>query len=257
MCGTHPAGTDSGRCYGCAEASPGWAAALRPANGLAAALYVLLGLDAVLAAVVVAADVRSDVILGGLLDGSDDVGFDDLDAVISVTDAVNGLTLPLFLATVVVFVIWFHRIRRNADLLMPGGHRHSSGWAVGAWFTPVVGLWFPWQLTVDCWRASAPLDAEGRRRTPSEKVVALWWATWTGSLVVGRVASSMTRQFDPTLDDLASLRDAIRVETAGFALRLVAAVAAIMVVNRLTSMQQERRASTNPIAARAAQEARF
>ncbi|MER6366697.1 DUF4328 domain-containing protein [Kitasatospora sp. NPDC001527] len=256
MCGARPAGTDSGRCYGCAEASPGWAAALRPPNGLAAALYVLLGLNAVLAAVVVAADVWEDVLLGGLLDGSDDVRFDDLDSVISVTDTVNGLTVPLFLATVVVFVIWFHRIRRNADLLLPGGHRHSTGWAIGAWFTPVVGLWFPWQLTADCWRASAPLDAEGRRRTPSETVVALWWATWIGSLLVGRIASSMTRQFDPVFSDLESLRDAIRFEAAGFALRLVAAVAAIMVVNRLTAMQQQRRADINPIAARAAQEAR-
>ncbi|MFE6872740.1 DUF4328 domain-containing protein [Kitasatospora sp. NPDC057692] len=230
--------------------------ALRPPNGLAAALYVLLGLNAVMAAVVVAADVWADVLLGGLLEGSDDVGFDDLDSVISVTDAMNGLAIPLFLATAVVFVIWFHRIRRNADLLLPNGHRHGSGWAVGAWFTPVVGLWFPWQLTVDCWRASAPLDAEGRRRTPSERVVALWWATWIGSLLIGRIASSMTRQFDPTFGDLESLQSAGRVETVGFALRLVAAVAAIVLVNRLTAMQQERRADINPIAARAAHEAR-
>ncbi|MFF7458656.1 DUF4328 domain-containing protein [Kitasatospora sp. NPDC008115] len=232
-------------------------AALRPANGLAAALFVLLGLNGVLAAVVVAIDLWADMLVGGLLDGSGDAGFDDLDIVVSVSDAVNALSVPLFLATVVVFVVWFHRIRENAELLVPNGHRHGSGWAVGAWFTPVVGLWFPWQLTVDCWRASAPLDAEGRRRTPSEKVVAVWWATWIGSLVVGRIASSMTRQVDPPLDGLGGLRDAIRVEAAGSALRLVAAVAAIMVVNRLTAMQQERRADVNPVAARAAHEARL
>ncbi|MFF7990820.1 DUF4328 domain-containing protein [Kitasatospora xanthocidica] len=250
-------GTDSGRCFGCAEAAPGWAAALRPANGLAAAVYVLLGLNAVLAAVVVAVDVWSDVLLGRVLDGSGDVGLDDFDAVKAVADVVNGIFLPLALATAVVFIVWFYRIRENADLLAPNGHRHGRGWAIGAWFTPVVLLWFPWQLMVDCWRASAPLDAEGRRRTVSEKVVALWWSTWIGSIVVGRIASTMVRHVDLTvIDNLESLRDTIRVEAAGSALRLVAAVAAILVVNRLTAMQQTRRADINPLAARAAQEAR-
>ncbi|GHF78445.1 hypothetical protein GCM10018790_65550 [Kitasatospora xanthocidica] len=256
-CGARPVGTDSGRCFGCAEAAPGWAAALRPANGLAAAVYVLLGLNAVLAAVVVAVDVWSDVLLGRVLDGSDDVGLDDFDAVKAVADTVNGIFLPLALATAVVFIVWFYRIRENADLLTPNGHRHGRGWTIGAWFTPVVLLWFPWQLMVDCWRASAPLDAEGRRRTPSEKVLALWWSTWIGSIVVGRIASTMVRHVDLTvIDNLESLRDTIRVEAAGSALRLVAAVAAIQVVNRLTAMQQARRADINPLAARAAQEAR-
>ncbi|TYC66329.1 hypothetical protein EH183_43155 [Streptomyces sp. CB01881] len=58
------------------------------------------------------------------------------------------------------------------------------------------------------------------------------------------------------LDSLEDLRNTIRVEVAGSALRLVAAVAAILVVNRLTFMQQARRAGVNPLAARVAQEAR-
>ncbi len=108
---------------------------------------------------------------------------------------------------------------------------------------------------VDCWRASAPLDAEGRRRTPSEKVLVVWWSTWIGSLIVARIAGAMGR-VDPLVPgDLESLRNAIRVEAAGSALRLVAAVAAIVVVNRLTAMQQARRADVNPLAAQAAQAA--
>ncbi|MER7755060.1 DUF4328 domain-containing protein [Kitasatospora sp. NPDC097643] len=256
-CGARPGGTDSGRCFGCAEAAPGWAAALRPANGLAAAVYVLLGLNAVLAALVVAVDVRSDLLLGGLANSSSDAGVDDFDAVDSVANALNSVFLPLALATAVVFIVWFYRIRENAELLLPNGHRLGRGWTIGAWFTPVVLLWFPWQLMADCWRASAPLDAEGRRRTPSEKVLVLWWSTWIGSIVVGRIAGAMLKHVDLTvLDSVESLRTTIRVEAAGSVLRLVAAVAAIMVVNRLTAMQQARRADINPLAARAAQEAR-
>ncbi|CAM5667385.1 hypothetical protein KAURM247S_03998 [Kitasatospora aureofaciens] len=256
-CGTRPVGTDSGRCFGCAEAAPGWAAALRPANGLAVAVYALLALNAAMAAVVVAIDLWSDVLLGRLVDGPGEVGLDDFDAVKSVANAVNGMFIPLALATAGVFIVWFYRIRRNADLLVPNGHRLGRGWTIGAWFTPIVQLWFPWQLMVDCWRASAPLDAEGRRRTLSEKVLALWWCTWIGSLIVGRIAGTMVRHVNPLgPGDLESLRNTIRVEAAGSALRVVAAIAAIVVVNRLTAMQQARRAGINPLAARAAQEAR-
>ncbi|WP_371515731.1 DUF4328 domain-containing protein [Kitasatospora sp. NBC_01300] len=251
-CGARPAGTGSRRCFGCEEAAPGWAAALRPANGLAVAVYVLLGVNAMLAAAAVVAGLWSDALLGQLADGSADL--DDFDAVDSLVDGLNGVFLPLALVTAVVFIIWFYRIRQNADLLVPNGHRRGRGWTIGAWVTPFVLLWFPWQLMVDCWRASAPLDAEGRRRAVSEKVLVLWWSTWIGALVVNRIASSMMKHVDLTvLASLEDLRETIRVETAGSALRLVAAVAAIVVVQRLTAMQAARRADINPIAARAAQ----
>ncbi|MBD0694056.1 DUF4328 domain-containing protein [Streptomyces sp. CBMA123] len=256
-CGTRPAGTDSGRCFGCAEAAPGWAAALNPANGLATAVSVLLGLNAAMAAVLVTIDVWSNVLTGRLLDGADDVGAEDFAPLKAVANALNGVLPPVALATVVVFIIWFHRTRKNADLLAPNGHRMGRGWTIGAWFTPIAQLWIPWQLMADCWRASAPLDPEGRRRPPSEAVLAVWWSTFVGSLVLGRVAATMTRhvgQMDSI--DLENLRTGVWVEAGGAALRLVAAIAAILVVRRLTSMQRTRRADINLIAARAAQEAR-
>ncbi|MET8630327.1 DUF4328 domain-containing protein [Kitasatospora sp. NPDC004669] len=256
-CGTRPAGTDSGRCFGCAEAAPGWAAALNPANGLATAVSVLLGLNAVMAAVLVTVDVWANVLTGRVLDGSDDVGPEDFEFLKSAARALNGLLPPLALATVVVFIVWFHRTRKNADLLAPNGHRMGRGWTIGAWFTPIAQLWIPWQLMADCWRASAPLDAEGRRRQPSEAVLVVWWSTFVGSLVIGRVAAMTTRHVD-LMDsiDLEHLRTGLWVEAGGAALRLVAAIAAIVVVHHLTAMQRARRADINPLAARAAQAAR-
>ncbi|MFD9689690.1 DUF4328 domain-containing protein [Kitasatospora sp. NPDC059088] len=256
-CGARPVGTDSGRCFGCAEAAPGWAAALRPANGLATALNVLLGLGAVAALAVVVLDVWLDVLAGQLLDGADGVDPDTPAALGSVVHTFNGAVVPVGLATVVVFILWFHRTRGNADLLLPKGHRLGRGWTIGGWFTPIVMFWFPWQLMVDCWRASAPLDAEGRRRTPSESIVAVWWLTWMGSLILGRLATLKSTGFTVRdYADLESLRIGLRLETAEEVLRLVAAITAILMVTRLTAMQRERRADINPLAARAAQEAR-
>lgn len=256
-CGTRPAGTDSGRCFGCAEAAPGWAAALKPANALATAVSVLLGLNAVMAGVLITVDVWSNVLTGRILDGADDVGPGDFEPLKAVARTLDALLPSLLLATAVVFIIWFHHTRKNADLLAPNGHRMGRGWTIGAWFTPIAQLWIPWQLMSDCWRASAPLDAEGRRSQPSQATVVIWWSALVASAVASRIAAVLTRHTDQMDSiDLENLRTGIWVEAGGAGLRLVAAIAAMLVVHRLTAMQRARRADINPLAARAAQEAR-
>ncbi|WP_448318576.1 DUF4328 domain-containing protein, partial [Streptomyces sp. CO7] len=60
-----------------------------------------------------------------------------------------------YFALGVVLLLWFHRVRRNAEVFSPGGHRRSRGWVFGGWFLPVVNLWFPFQVTSDIWWASA------------------------------------------------------------------------------------------------------
>ncbi len=142
--------------------------------------------------------------------------------------------------TAAAFVGWFHRIRANAELFVPNGHRHGSGWAIGAWFTPVVSLWFPWQLVVDCWRAGAPVDPDGRRRIVSQWLVSAWWTAWIGSLVAPRIVGALVRAdsgFGEAGERLEAMRTALQVEVAGNALRVAAAVLAVVVVWRLTEMQ--------------------
>jgi hypothetical protein len=87
---------------------------------------------------------------------------------------------PLFLlasftyyGTVVVFLIWFYMARINAE--QHGAYmRRARGWAIGAWFVPVIALWFPLQIMTDIWRANQP--AEMRWQTPT--LVGWWWACW-------------------------------------------------------------------------------
>ncbi|WP_344445303.1 DUF4328 domain-containing protein [Kitasatospora nipponensis] len=242
--------TESRRCFGCAQAAPGWPAAYRSANGRSVAVLVLLGLSALLSAAAVVIDLWSNALYGGVLDGADDISHDEIDALDALAHGLNTISILTTVATAVAFIVWFYRVRQNADLLAPNGHRLGRGWTIGAWFTPFVALWFPWQLMADCWQASAPLDADGRRRTLSQKVLVLWWSTWIGWLILGRIAGAMLKSVDmSTYDRMNNLRSVVLVEAAGSTLRLVAAVAAIVVVHRLTAMQQARRSAIDPIAA--------
>ncbi len=77
-----------------------------------------------------------------------------------------------FFVAMVMFLVLFYRARVNAE-----GHgwpqRLSSGWAIGAWFVPVVNFWFPFWIMVDIWRAGLPEQA----RTKIAILPGTWWAS--------------------------------------------------------------------------------
>jgi uncharacterized protein DUF4328 len=71
-----------------------------------------------------------------------------------------------------LFIVWFFHVRRNAGFWGP--QRRSQGWSVGAWFTPILFLWFPFQIADDVWQASLPPTAPKRL----SQLVNGWWACW-------------------------------------------------------------------------------
>ncbi|MEK2494924.1 DUF4328 domain-containing protein [Kitasatospora purpeofusca] len=247
---------NGGRCYACAEAAPHWVRDFRSPRVAAVVAVVMLVLSGLLSLAVLVGDVLEVRAIGLVLaDPEDPEGFDLLDSLAARALPVNALSVILLLVTAAAFVTWFHRIRANADLFLPNGHRHGSGWAIGAWFTPVVSFWYPWQLVVDCWQAGAPVDADGRRRIVPQWLVSAWWTAWIGSLVAPRIVSAVVRAdsgFGAAGERLEAMRTALEVEVAGNALRVAAAVLAVLVVRRLTEMQIARAATVVPSADRTA-----
>lgn len=76
-------------------------------------------------------------------------------------------------ATVIAFLIWFHRARINAERL-GWRQRRARAWTFWGWIVPIVGLWIPFQLMGDIWRAGLP----PARRSMTAWLPALWWASW-------------------------------------------------------------------------------
>ncbi|MEU3555541.1 DUF4328 domain-containing protein [Streptomyces fragilis] len=141
-----------------------------------------------------------------------------------------------FSACGVVFLVWFHRVRVNAEVFRPDGHEMKRGWAIGGWFVPVANLWFPRRIAGDIWRASA---RAGEPR--SEALLNLWWTLWLGSWALGRIAS---RAYDSAFQG-----DAAPVDAAGDGLLwmmasdgfdAVTAVVAAVFVLRLSAAQHEK-----------------
>lgn len=149
----------------------------------------------------------------------------------------GSIQVTALLATAVVFIVWFRRTRINAEVFDPAGHRRGRGWAIGAWFTPVVNLWFPRQIAGDIWEASSP---PGRRA--SLALVNAWWGLWIAALAIGRAGSTQVRQ----AEELDEIRTAVQTLFVSDLLDVAAALLAIVFVRRLTAMQTARITDVGP-----------
>ncbi|WP_281156155.1 DUF4328 domain-containing protein [Streptomyces sp. HYC2] len=200
------------------------------ALGRAAAATLLLAAAADLFAVwtdIVMYDVSGDLVNGSV--GADVMRrADDADRLYAVAGVTQLVTL---LASCVVFLCWFYRVRVNAEVFEPSGHSMKRGWAIGAWFTPVVNLWFPRRIAVDIWEASRPAD--GPR---SNWLVNTWWTLWIIGLMAGRLADTHYNQAVAAKE----LHQAAGEMMFSDALDVIAAVFAVLVVLRLTRMQHEK-----------------
>ncbi|MFG3036900.1 DUF4328 domain-containing protein [Streptomyces sp. NPDC048330] len=198
---------------------------LRDPNGLARAVVALLAGNIVFDVLLGAVDVR-DLTADGTED-FDPTRFGPVDV-----NVLLSLSFTVFLATGIVFILWFHRLRRNAEVWAPDLQGRGPGWAVGGWFIPIGNLWIPRAIAVDVWRASRrePYAADGRGELA---LLNGWWTCW----VVGTLVNWVSGQMYKTVDDTGNWTTATQWSVAGYVLDAVAAVLAILFVRRLTSMQ--------------------
>ncbi|WP_052852333.1 DUF4328 domain-containing protein [Streptomyces avicenniae] len=161
-----------------------------------------------------------------------------LDEVQDTLDTWQGtatIQILLMLAIGIVFLIWFYRVRSNAEMFDPAGMRLSRGWAIGAWFVPVVGLWFPKQIANDTWRASAPWGEQARLG-----LVTAWWLLWLPTVFTS--FSALYSDDDGIIDfndsdEFDEVRSAAAVTVLNGALGIAAAILAILFVRQLTRRQ--------------------
>ncbi|WP_372409048.1 DUF4328 domain-containing protein [Streptomyces luteireticuli] len=155
----------------------------------------------------------------------------------------------LGLGALALWTAWFRRVRLNAEALAPGSHRFGSGWAVGAWFTPVVNLWFPKQIADDIWRASAPAGPQG----PPRGLLDSWWvcgvlagAVNAVTTVAYALAEARTHRHGHLQEDVRRLRTLAGAGAFGYLLCAVAGVLALLVIRQLTGMQEQRALESLP-----------
>lgn len=212
---------------------PPYVAPFRSPRGLATALTALFGLTVGVDLLAVASDAHvwrltDEMAGGGTVEDADLARADALQVVGGV------LQVTLLVATAVVFIIWFHRVRRNADFFALDSCEMKSGWAIGAWFVPIGNLWLPRKVAGEVWNAGIDWDSEARR--PSPTPVNVWWALFVATWLVGRVAGSAYKD----AAGVEEMKRAAGMMMFSDALDAVAAVFALLFVRKLTRMQLDK-----------------
>ncbi|WP_436995683.1 DUF4328 domain-containing protein [Streptomyces sp. enrichment culture] len=219
--------------------SPAPVKPLRSIVGLSYGVTGLLVLVALLDVLAVYAALNSYTVIGDLYT-ADDERYDALTATANQADMLMyfsaSFSLMALIATGIVFIVWFHRARTNAEVFGPDEQRRTPGWAIGSWFIPIANLWIPRKIAGDIWDASE-LD----KRAP-RTVLNAWWTLWIVASLAGRSAERLWER--------AEEYDAIRRAALGLAassvLDLAAAVAAVLFVRRLTAMQHAKAMAGRP-----------
>ncbi|MBL1095491.1 DUF4328 domain-containing protein [Streptomyces sp. 205] len=219
-------------------------------RGLATTLTVLFSLALPALILVLVGRGGQWSVIGDMLDG-EMVTQRDLDDADDFFLGTWVIFMLLTLAIAVVWAVWFRKLRLNAEVFAPGGHRFSTGWAAGAWFTPVVNLWFPKQIANDIWRASSPQGPAAANRG----LLNAWWVTWIVAMVangIGNIRYSALRNkvesdnYSPSLseakDDVESLHDILAFDMFAAVILMAAAVLALLLVRQITAMQEQRAA---------------
>jgi Domain of unknown function (DUF4328) len=153
--------------------------------------------------------------------------------------AVGITQFGLLVACAVFFLRWFHRAYRNLLPLGATELRFTQGWAVGAWFVPILNLWRPKQIANDIWRASDPGYEPGFlvwRAGSVPALYAFWWGLFLGGNWVSQIAARLTF----SAEEASELQNATTAYLVSDAADFLAALVAILVVRRTTARQEDR-----------------
>ncbi len=156
---------------------------------------------------------------------------------------VGVMQSAIFIATAVLFLIWFYRAYENLRAVAAPPPRRGSGWTIGAWFVPVLDLILPKLMLDEVWRGSEP---DARRDSAAVRIPAfhhLWWWTWVVAFLLSTalgVESAISSVQSALAGDVTgtSVSGALVILTS--ALHGVAAVLGALVVRQTTERQESR-----------------
>lgn len=93
---------------------------------------------------------------------------------------VSYLYLAIFIISAITFILWFRRAYYNLHQKVTYLN-YSEGWAAGAWFVPVVFLFYPLQIMKELYYETHEL-LEKNQIQPKAKnnqlLIGCWWALW-------------------------------------------------------------------------------
>jgi hypothetical protein len=158
------------------------------------------------------------------------------------------LELTIGFAAGIAFLVWVYRANRNARALGAEGMTYSPGWSMGWFFVPLANLVMPYRVLRELWKASTPGAGAYWRHAPVSSILGVWWAACLARGVIHYspwpIVTGHRRLAEiPTFGSLwlNALREFSWGLLIGELVEIAAAVLTIIVVVRITDLQECRR----------------
>jgi hypothetical protein len=105
--------------------------------------------------------------------------------------AIGAGQTVLYIAYLVVFLMWIYRADKNLRSLRAAGLSFTPGWAVGWFFVPFMNLFRPYQVVSEIWKASDPkvdtTDDTSWKAVATAPIVGCWWVLFLISTFVANI----------------------------------------------------------------------
>lgn len=163
--------------------------------------------------------------------------FVDLEAAENRHALVGMIQLAAYLVAGIVFIRWFHRAYANLPAVGVEKLRHRTGWAIGAWFVPLLSLVWPKRMADEIWTGSDP-DSGNPESVKVPGLVGAWWRTF----IIGGVLVGIGSNMAGGAETYQQFEIGAMLEFIGNLLGIASGVLAYLVVDRTSERQQKRAA---------------
>lgn len=213
-------------------------------RGRASLATIALGALIVISAVGIVSTFQEITLLQDIADGAyANVSDAEFYAVADANDSrqaiVGLLYLAIYLVTVVVFLMWQYRVRKNADDIGTTGLRFSPGWVVGWWFVPIMNFFRPYQMMKELWQSNYHNVYEHSESRNLEVSGLLGW--WWGLFLIGGFFGNIAGGTYLRSDDIDTLIIGDWFDIGSSVILIVAAVFAIVLIREISDFQESKR----------------
>ncbi len=209
------------------ETKPGEYTFYSDPRGLARFVQVMLIICMLMCLVIVISDLVELSLLDRIAFASDEEIFaNDIRQLV-----IAGIYTLVYVVTAIAFLMWVYRMNKNCHHFGAHDMEFTSGWAVGWFFIPIANLWKPYQVMKEIWQVST--DPFSWQVEESSGVVSFWWGVW----IVANLVSTFSTQLFSMAPTLPVLKTAAMIGIGADVLILLACVAALILVTKLTDLQ--------------------
>jgi hypothetical protein len=166
--------------------------------------------------------------------------FEQFNAAEARHDLVILVQMGVYVVAAIVFIRWFHRAYANLPAIGIEGRAHSTGWAIGAWFVPIISLIWPKNMADEIWRGSDPSLEPDHGRDWRRGKVPLYFGAWWLAFLASTFLVGGGSELWGSAQTYSDIKFAAALELAGNAFGVVSGVLAYVVVDRTSERQQAR-----------------